>query len=206
MQASAALSMLITAVVTFAVGVRLLLVARRTRMLPELAFGLGFLTGSLGSASAQLGQRLLWNQPGPLATAMNTGCFALLVFGNAMIYLAIWRIYRPDRTWAALLFATGSGVAVLAYGLRIASGDFATGTLESPGMLIFSINRVVLFLWASFEALRYHALLHQHPLDHPVSTALITMLVVISSASMWCAFFPPAALRRRIEARASATG
>jgi hypothetical protein len=61
MQGFAAANLLLLTVVTFVVGVRLLLVARRTCRLPELLFGVAFVSGSLGTAGGQLGQRL----PGP---------------------------------------------------------------------------------------------------------------------------------------------
>ncbi len=44
-----------------------------------------------------------------------------------------------------------------------------------------------------------------HPLDVPVALVALTVLAFLLSASMWCAFFPPTALRRRLEAHAAAT-
>jgi hypothetical protein len=46
--------------------------------------------------------------------------------------------------------------------------------------------------------------LHRSPLEDPLSMALLLLFVILASASMWCSFFPPAALRRRFEARAHA--
>lgn len=43
-----------------------------------------------------------------------------------------------------------------------------------------------------------------HPLEVPVALVALTLLALVLSASMWCAFFPPAALRRHLEARAAA--
>lgn len=40
-----------------------------------------------------------------------------------------------------------------------------------------------------------------HPLESPVATAILTVLMLVIGVGMWCAFFPPAALRRRIGAR-----
>ena len=37
---------------------------------------------------------------------------------------------------------------------------------------------------------------HRHPLDVPAALWLITSGTLTASAAMWCAFFPPAALRR----------
>jgi len=247
MQGFAALGMAIVAVVTFAVGVRLLLLARRTRQLPELAFGIGFVCGALGSAAGQLGQRLLWNEPGPLATVMGTACFGMLVFSTVMIFVAVWRIFRPDVAWAKLACALGCVVTFVSFGIRIADGDLLTGQLETRGLLVYMITRSLLFIWTSAEAFRYYAmlrrrlalgladpvatnqillwgvasmamlgtlgivitslfLLHRHPFDLPAATALITMLCLILPVSMWCSFFPPAALRRFVASHAPQAG
>jgi hypothetical protein len=39
---------------------------------------------------------------------------------------------------------------------------------------------------------------HVHPLEVPGSVLLITVASLTASASMWCAFFPPAAFSRRV--------
>lgn len=44
-----------------------------------------------------------------------------------------------------------------------------------------------------------------HPLDVPLALVALTVLSLALSGCMWCAFFPPAALRRRLEAQAAAT-
>jgi hypothetical protein len=246
-QGFAALGMMVVAVVTFVVGARLLILARRTRQLPELAFGIGFLGGSLGSAAGQLGQRLLWSEPGPLASVMNIVCFGLLVFSTLMLFVAVWRIFRPDVAWAKLACALGSAVALFSFGMRIADGDLVGGPLASRGLLVYMIVRTGLFLWMSAEAFHYHAmlrrrlalgladpvatnqillwgiagtamlgtqaiiitslfLLHHHPFDLPAAMVFITVLCLILPVSMWCAFFPPAALRRFVVARSPQTG
>jgi hypothetical protein len=247
MQAFAALSLLLITAVTLTVGVRLLLVARRTRRLPEFVFGVAFLAGGLGSGGGQLGQRLVWSQADAFAAVMNAGFYSLMVLGTVALYIAVWRIFRPDRRRAALGCGLGSAIAVLSIALRFASGDFPGARLETPGMLIFWIDRLALFVWTAFEALHYHGLLrrrlalgladpvaanqillwgiaalsmlgitatiatsafllHQHPLNLPVATAMITVLALGTSFTMWCAFFPPAALRRAVHARAPQMG
>jgi hypothetical protein len=242
-QTFAAISMLFIGVVTFVVGVRLLLVARRTRQIPELAFGVAFLGGSLGAALAQIGQRLLWNDAGAPATAMNALCFALMVLSTIALLVATWRIFRPDRAWARGVCIAGSMVACAILPIRLASGDLSSAVIDTPAMLGFFTLRVALFSWTTFEALRHYGLLKRraalgladpvvtrqilfwgiagastllisatvagstfligvHPIEWLPSTIAITLLSMLTSATMWCAFFPPAALRRRIQATA----
>ena len=247
MQGFGMLGMAVVAAVTFAVGIRLLLLARRTRQLPEFAFGSGFLCGAVGSAAGQLGQRLLWSEPGLLTSVMNTLCFGLMIFGTLMIFVVTWRIFRPDFTRAKLACTLGCVVTLVAFGIRIADGDLVTGQMETRGLLLYMTARAVLFVWISAEALHHHAmlrrrltlgladplatnqillwgvaglamlgtqatiatsifLLHRHPFDLPAATVLITLLCLLLSASMWCAFFPPTALRRLVATHAPLAG
>ena len=159
MQAFAGLSLLAIGIVTLTVGVRLLLVWRRTRQLPELAFGIGFVSGSLGSALAQIGQRLLWKDAGAVATALNAACFTLQVVGTIFLFVVIWRVFRPNRLWAQNLCWTAAVVLGVSLGLRLESGELAEARIETSGMLVFFASRLFLFAWSSFESFRYHAML-----------------------------------------------
>ena len=240
-----ALSLALVLAVTLVVGLRLLGLARRTGKLPELLFGGAFTAGALGAAGGQIGQRLLWTEPGVLSSVLNASSFGCVLVATCLLYTAIWRIFRPDRTWAAALAIAGSGMALLGFAIRALTGDFSTRAVESPGMAIFQGSRLVLFGWCALEALRHYAqlrrrvrvglaepvaalqilfwgvagcsmllftattvaaifVLHVHPLEMLTGVLLITASALATSTSMWCAFFPPAALRRRAEARAAA--
>jgi len=233
----ASIAMLITLVVTLVVGGRLLAMARRTRKLPELLFGIGFVGGGVGQGLGQLGQRVLWTTPGSFATAMSTAMFGFVVLGSSALFLVVWRIYRPGWTFGAGICCAALPLLGLCYGMRITSGDFATNDPVSAGMMLHQSLRGLLFTWASIEAIRYHGLLRKRlvlgladpvatnqilmwgvasvfmvalngiiswnlfavgrtPLADPTSTALILVATMIVSGSMWCAFFPPQALRR----------
>lgn len=238
--------MLVTLGVTLVVGGRLLAVARRTRELPELLFGIGFVSGGIGQGFAQLGQRVIWTEPGAFATGMNTLLFGFLLLGTAALYVVIWRVYRPGWTTAGAIFTLAAmPLLCLSYGLRIAGGDFTGQVAASPGVAVHQALRGFLFGWAAIESLRYHALLRKRraigladpvvtnqillwgvaaggmvglnalvtinlfvlgrsPLADPVSTSLLLVVLAVVSVSMWCAFFPPQALRRRLMARAAA--
>jgi hypothetical protein len=158
-QGFAALSMLVIGLVTFTVGVRLLLVARRTRQLPEFAFGAAFVAGALGSALAQVGQRLLWDEAGGVATFMNGFCFALMVLSTVLLLVATWRIFRPLEAWAMGACFVGSAAVLIVFGLRVASGELSSAEVHTPAMGFFFICRLVLFAWMSFESLRYYGML-----------------------------------------------
>jgi hypothetical protein len=229
--------MFVVGVVTFVVGVRLMAQGLRNHQVPELAFGTAFLSGSLGTVGAQLGQRLWWTGGDDFATTMNAICFAIQVVGTFALFLSTWRIYRPNDAWAFFLAAFGAALAALAWVIRWMDGDFALNALETPGIAVFHAVRITVFAWAAIESLHYHekmkkrmALgladpvvtqqiymwgvsavaaaavsvtivtsvfgLGRHPLEVPEALALLVLLSLVLSACMWCAFFPPGALKR----------
>ena len=231
--------------VSMVVGVRLLLVARRTRGLPELLFGLGFLGGGIGQAFGALGARLLWTTPGPLATPLNTAFFFIVVVATGCLFAAVWQVFCSQDRRGVVTFFVGTGAALVAYGMRFHAGDFGSGAVDSLGNMLFTVTRVSLFIWAAVEAFHSYGILrkrvrlelaspvatnqillwglaavfsaamtlvighntitlHRSPLEDPLSMALLLLFVILASVSMWCSFFPPAALRRRLEARAHA--
>jgi hypothetical protein len=161
MQAFAGLSMLGVGIATLVIGVRLLLLASRTRQLPELGFGIGFVSGSVGTALAQIGQRLVWAEPGAFATGMNGFCFGLSVLGTFFLYLVVWRVFRPTSRLAAGVVGVASLLAVVAWGMRLASGSFATGDVQQPGVVLFQLDRFALFSWSAYEAFRHSAVLRR---------------------------------------------
>jgi hypothetical protein len=148
------------------VGGRLLMVASRTRQLPELAVGLGLLLVTvLGGPVAAVGRLpgLVRTGPGDLAFGLG---LALSVAGIALLYVFTWRVFRPDSAWARLL--VGLAVVVLAiewWGLVQASGKGTTldeiiphtrpWALAIVGMVSLS------FLWTAVESLDYHRMLRR---------------------------------------------
>ncbi len=135
------------------IGVRLLLLARRTRQLPELAMGacclllggvglplsLAVRAGLLGAAE----DRGVW-----LATALaiqNLACLAL--------YVATWRVFRADRTWARAVVA----VAAVALAISVPGSGADSGALYWLGWA----GRGGAFAWSAFESVRYLGLLRR---------------------------------------------
>lgn len=233
--------MLFTTVVSLVVGVRLLVVASRTRRQPELLFGLAFLCGGAGQAFGQIGQRVLWTEAGPLAITMNALCLALVAVGTLALWTVTRRVFRPEGRIPGALFAIGCGFTLVAYAVRGLDGEFAHVTAGSRGHAIHEAARLVMLSWMAFESTRHYRMLRLrlrlgladpmatnqlllwvvsgyatwlaaavivwwsfglriHPLESPVATVLLTVVMLVIGIGMWCAFFPPAALRRRIEA------
>jgi len=148
-------------VMGFAVGLRLLLLARRTRELPELTLGAGlFLIVGVGyplfltathAPSVSLGTARILG--GVATVVMNVGWWLICLF--------TWRVFRPEERWARLV-GVGFGVAFAA----ITVARFANIASESDRIYMFWISKSLLatqflaltiYVWTGVEALVCHA-------------------------------------------------
>jgi hypothetical protein len=247
MRISAVYSVVAMLFVTAVVGGRLLTTARRTRKLPELLFGLGFLCAGVGLCVDQLGTNFVWEQGTLFASVMNTALFGLVVIGVVALHAAVWHVFHSQDVWGFLAFAIGSFLAILGYGIRIGSGEFSARVSDTLGIRVFVFSVIWVFAWAGMEAIqRYLRLrkqaqlglaepvaasqvgmwgvaaslcavttfvvginllsLDRSPLVDTLSTAALLLTVSGASGAMWCAFFPPAALRSRLDAKTDSAG
>lgn len=138
-------------------GVRLLMLSRRTGMLPELLLGIAFLCGgTLGAmleVVAQQGAEALGPQmsgrllmSGKLAGGVGLGVYNFFV----------WRVFRPDEGWAGALFFAVLAVTAVAFAGFAASGTFATGVVDGRWFWLEFAARVVSPAWLAFESFRYY--------------------------------------------------
>lgn len=166
METFALLAVALVALVSMAVGARLLLVSRRTRGFPEfvLGFSLTAITG-LGFPVVLLTE--LRQTIGPLLTfaADLIGSFAVAM-GFAGFYVFTWRVFRPGSRWAAALAMLGSGVILLAtaatvsLAIGIESSQEKFRVVRGWEILLFT-SAASGFLWSAAEAFRYHAMLRR---------------------------------------------
>jgi hypothetical protein len=155
-------SQTVFAVLLGTVGVRLLLLASRTRQAPELALGVGFLGTILGIpllGISGLGR-------GSVADIH----FPLLVVALFMLWLAIssmscftWRAFRPTETWSAALVAALSLVlgVVLAgvwHGVTTADPDTHSLVAARPWVLWIRVPFTFGLIWTGVEAFRQHSM------------------------------------------------
>lgn len=140
-------------VVSFVVGLRLVLLSRRTGLLPERLIGTSlFLAGGLGTAllvaSGFAGDRR-WLVATASVLMINLGVAALGVF--------TWRVFRPTLLGATLVAAC---LALLFLSMIV---DRFTGEYLGARRTEFSIaadyaGRLLLYGWATWESLRQYAL------------------------------------------------
>jgi hypothetical protein len=143
------------------VGVRLLLLARRTRGLPELSIGLAlFLMGGCGyplTAVARLATSL-----SDEARAGLFGFSLVLAFvGITSACLFNWRVFRRHDAWATALVA---GIAVTQVGfivLQCVTPGLRAAALhnEGVGLRLFTAMHAIPLGWAALESLRYSRLM-----------------------------------------------
>ena len=138
------------------VGVRLLLLWRRTRELPELLIGLGVLgIGPVGFGFMVVGELCVAGAPGLAQILIGTGLAAMSV-GSGAKYVFNWRVYHPrDR----VLRDAGRDRLCCCWRSCLAWEYSTTGfrSLAHPGPSYFlRIGlQVGCLLWGSVEALRY---------------------------------------------------
>jgi len=137
------------------VGVRLLLLWRRTRELPELLIGLGVLgIGPVGFGFITVGELFVAGAPGLARILIGTG-LAAMSLGSAAKYVFNWRVYHPqDRALRTLVVVACLMLAVcLAW--EFAVTGFRTLIRPGPSYFLRLGLQVGCLLWGSAEALRY---------------------------------------------------
>lgn len=146
---------------SLAVGVRLLLLARRTRQLPELALAIGFLVGGV------LGYGLLAAVTADLTPAGVLGDVAVylgsasLRLGALMVAFFTWRVFRPDEAWAKGWFTLLCALAVAGLVTRVAVGPVKH--TQDSALLFWTANLLTTgcYTWGTIESVRFHRVLRR---------------------------------------------
>jgi hypothetical protein len=171
-------SFLAVLVVGTAVGSRLLLLARRTRKLPELAIGTACLTMAVGGVLLCPIIYFADSWPEGLIFAISITSKLVFAVGASAVCILTWRVFRPGRLWAASAWATASlamAAAILVQALR---GDATTHWALLPENHVFWWVRVAAFSWAGLESLRYAGMMRRQArlgLGDPVVAAQIRL-------------------------------
>jgi hypothetical protein len=140
------------------VGVRLLLLARRTRGAPELAMGLAFVSsGALGFACFVVAD-LMRKSGSTSALVSLLGIGATLFFFAGYLGLAVgcWRMFRPRERWPLGLIGADAAILLAASAVIIAGGNALLGWAETATWVGISVGASV-FAWSSIESYVLHA-------------------------------------------------
>jgi hypothetical protein len=146
------------AIVSLAVGMRLLALARRSRQFPELALAIMTLMPALGYP-AMLVVILLERLSLPGVTPIYFVTVSVMMVAVSMNYFFTWRVFRPDRAWAVVLCGLGvwlllapvGGVAahVEASGIDAGIRNAWAFTIPIVSASLFS------FAWTAAESFHY---------------------------------------------------
>jgi hypothetical protein len=160
MELLAALGGLAFMLVSLVIGLRLLLLARRTRELPELAIGLGYLLiGGIGYPLLIVSTRATG-----LPTAPRIGLLWISLVTTAIATTAIavfvWRVFRPEAAWArAAVYAFPGLIAASLAFQALGPGLDAALRHQGLGILVYTFLNSCPIAWAGRESFHYHSLL-----------------------------------------------
>lgn len=142
------------------VGVRLLLLARRTRQAPELAMGLAFVVSAAVGFPLLTAASLVGQDPGSqdVARALMTAGTFMTFCGYVGLGIGCWRIYRPAERWPLLAIALG-GAVVLAASATVALAEELTIRELAfwPGVCVGALT----FSWNAAESFLLHGRLRR---------------------------------------------
>lgn len=145
--------------VSWVVGIRLLLLALRTRKLPEAAFGTCFvMAGGLGYGMVIAGtlfEAVPVHLRYPIAAV---GLFAFHV-GSGALWLAVWRIFRPEAGWAASLCAAALMLLAIAFVRDALVDRQPIPSLARSWYWVGLYARTGCIAWGALESLRYYRML-----------------------------------------------
>jgi hypothetical protein len=160
MQTVAGLCLLLFVVVATLVGVRVLMLAHRTKGRPELLMGTGMvLIAGVGYPSTLLAG--FGGAVGDMSVPMYAaGCFVTQV-GLTLIFAFTQQVFRPHDGWARALVAAGGGimfVALIGATRALASADQdATSYLVARSWLgLAMVGYTACFLWTAIEGIVHH--------------------------------------------------
>ncbi|HBZ72491.1 MAG TPA: hypothetical protein DEP35_23240, partial [Deltaproteobacteria bacterium] len=163
MQLLAAVGGLSFVAASLVVGLRLLLLSRRTREFPEFAIGLGLLLmGGIGypmTASA----RMVPSLSDEVRTAIFAFSFSLNWIGTVLMALFNLRVFRPKETWARG-FVVAIALSLLAsFAFESFSPGLRAAALrdEGLGLRLYMATMGIPLAWAAYESLRYWELLRK---------------------------------------------
>jgi len=141
-------------------GGRLLLLARRTRKLPEFVLGMGMLLlGGVATPLAALA-RMPTDLPLDVRVAFLVAHFTIMVIGMAGFSAFTRQVFRPNEAWSRILSWALPGMMVLGMFLTHTTHGFA-GALDTMGRgeLLQQLGAMATLGWAAWESLRYSRIL-----------------------------------------------
>jgi signal transduction histidine kinase/DNA-binding NarL/FixJ family response regulator/HPt (histidine-containing phosphotransfer) domain-containing protein len=147
----ALLAFMVALAVALAVGARVVVAAPRTPTAPERWIGFSILMLALG-AILEATCRHVAGSP-ELARSFDAIYRSLYTLSAAVLYLGVWRTFRPESRGGLALVLLGS-IATATWAVRLVLG-WSVEDVRSASWLASELARVGPFAWAAFESFRY---------------------------------------------------
>lgn len=152
-----ALGLLAFLVASLTVGVRLLRLGLRTRGLPELTIGTGFVVGAVvGYVPETVVLSTDWLSPEGEQLILSVTQVAIRLAALSIL-LFTWRVFRPDARWAGGLAGLLSACLVVSYVAFPSTQIYAQSTTERLWYDLFAVSRSLCLAWGAIESLLYYA-------------------------------------------------
>lgn len=159
MEIAAGFAGLLSVLMSCVVGVRLLLLSRRTRQAPEMLIGLDLiLVGAGWNALIAVGRQAT-GLPDDVRAMLVCAGGLCAVGGMACLMIFIWRTFRPERAGALAALALSVAFAGLFAAQSFAPGWLAFATDERGPWTNASLFTSFNYAWASFESIRHASML-----------------------------------------------
>jgi hypothetical protein len=167
------------------IGLRLLVLARRTGQIPELLIGVAVLClGPLGYGLSLLAVALASGSLALSATLMGTGLLATTI-GAISEYLFIGFVFRRDSRWARALILLAIALLLVSYVGDLALNGLVNRRNHGPWFWLGGVLRTFVLGWGAVESLRYYRVMRhrvQLGLADPVVSGAFLMWGVGSGA------------------------
>ena len=159
------------------VGVKILLLARRTGGLPEWTIGASLLLAGAVGGGVGLVPAFFPGLPPRTQLAFDQVSSVLNHAGFALLFLFVWRVFRPGEGWAKLFFAgliagLAIGAAGIAWTLEPGVHVSADPTLVNGWAWLSLGARTLGYTWAATESFRYYGMLRKRMALGLVDTAV----------------------------------
>jgi hypothetical protein len=142
-------------VVSLVIGVRLLLLARRTGEIPELLIGLAVLgIGPLGFGLSMLAFATLGRSTITSATLQGSAFVAIFI-GAAAQYLFVWCVFRRQAAWVRPLVYAATTLLATAYAADILENGLVNRQYGGVWFWSSVVLRLLVMAWSSAESLLY---------------------------------------------------
>jgi hypothetical protein len=173
--------------VSLGIGLRLVLLARRTGELPEFVVGLALLLlGGLGYPASSLARGV--PDLGAL-TRVTLGALgmACMVLGSGGIAFFNWKVFRSDSAWAPRLFALFGAALVGSFVWQAVDPGFLAAA-ENRGYGLHGLEVVTggVLAWASIESVTYARKMRRR-LALGLADPLVADRVCLWACAMLCA-------------------